>query len=99
MQRGNKYTNLNKYDVPVFGTALAEARRARGLAASEVLARTGISQGNLARFETNRRTPIWQTLYLLIVACDFDLSYFFPEEMILKSAAGILDRRSGNKAS
>jgi transcriptional regulator with XRE-family HTH domain len=84
---------LTRNDVPPFGPALAEARRRAGLTATEVEWKTGILSGNLSRLETNRRSPTWQTIYMLIVGCKFDLGAFFPDDLIIGAADRIRARR------
>lgn len=87
---------MQKSDIPPFGDALAEARRRAQLTAVEIEWKTGILSGNLSRLETNRRSPTWQTIYMLIVGCKLDLGAFFPEDIILGAADKIRERRKAS---
>lgn len=58
----------------MYGTFLAEARRARGLTQSQLAASSGIRQANISAIEHGRRVPSATTLHHLLHACGFELT-------------------------
>jgi transcriptional regulator with XRE-family HTH domain len=58
----------------MYGSFLAQARRARGLSQVELAAVSGIEQANISAIENGRRVPSAATLHRLLHACGFELT-------------------------
>jgi transcriptional regulator with XRE-family HTH domain len=57
----------------MYGTLVADARRARGLSQTDLARVSGIEQGNISAIENGRRVPSAATLHRLLNACGFEL--------------------------
>lgn len=58
----------------MYGSFVAEARRARGLSQVELAAVSGIEQANISAIENGRRVPSTGTFHRLLHACGFELT-------------------------
>ncbi len=64
-----------RYTLPgVYGTLVADARRARGLTQTELAELSGIEQANISAIERGHRIPGAATLHRLLHACGFELT-------------------------
>jgi transcriptional regulator with XRE-family HTH domain len=54
-------------------TVVSEARRRAGLSQRELAARAGTSQAAIARIESGRQSPTFDTLERIVRACDLEL--------------------------
>lgn len=85
--------------IPEFGQRLAQAREAAGLTLTEAATKSDLLYNNIQRIENSGKgprhwrrkgppsEPKWRTIYRLVVGCGLDLAFFFPAELILRSAA------------
>jgi transcriptional regulator with XRE-family HTH domain len=77
------------------GLLIKEARRRAGLTQKQLADRLGTSQPVVARWESSKRSPAFETVVKAVRACGFDLSVSMPtydEQDIAQAAQNV--RRS-----
>ena len=99
MSATTEETELLAQDELGFGARLTAARLAAEIPSGcEAARRAGMTQPHFWRLEKGIKEPLYTTAWRLIVRLWLPLEAFFPEQLIIESAARIQSRNRNRRA-